>query len=229
VILVDRREPPSIKSALAHACEKAEIQLSETTEQYGDFVLLPPRGTQKVVAVERKAISDFVGSLTSGRLPVQLDGLRGVCDIPYLLLEGEMHTTLVDGKHMLMLGRTASKFNYFSLQMYLASIQDSGVRVAQTLSVTHTVLFVVKNYLRLCKGETEVTLFPRPQPKTMRPDVAALCAAPGLGPKAAEALIAKFGTVYATISADDDTLRSVHGIGPSALKTIRRTFGAPTI
>lgn len=222
---MDRREPSSVKSALAHACERAGITLSETTEQYGDFILMPPTGTQRVVGVERKAVSDFVGSLTSGRLPVQLDGLRGVCDIPYLLIEGDLDSALVDGKHMLMLGRAPSKFNLFSLHMYLAAVQDSGVRWAHTSSITHTVLWVVRNYQRLCKGETEVTVFARPKEKTVRPDVRAICAAPNVGEKTALTLIKRFGTVLAVVSASDADLLSVPGVGPAALKAIRCTFG----
>jgi ERCC4-type nuclease len=227
VILLDRREPDAIKSALLHACERSDIPVSVTEEKYGDFILMPPTGTQKIVAVERKAVSDFVSSLTSGRLQTQLDGLRGACDIPYLLVEGDLHSTVVDGKHMLLLGGRASKFNLWSLQMYIAAVQDSGVRWAHTNSVAHTVLWVVKNYQRMCKGGTEVTVFARPKEKTLRPDIAALCAAPGVGPKVAKALVDKFGTIHATISANDDALLALPGFGPSALKALRYTFGQP--
>ena len=226
MILVDDREPDAIKSALSHACTTANIPLSVHREQFGDFHLYPPTGTQKVVCVERKAVSDFVSSLTSGRLQTQLDGLRSICDIPYLVIEGDLKSTLVGGKHMLLLGGRASKFNIFSLQMYLASIQDSGVRWAHTASTTHTVLWVVKNYQRLCKGEgVGVTTFAHNSKAALPPAVAALTAAPGVGPKVAQALIDKFGTVAAIVSATDSELSTIEKVGAATIKSLRLTLG----
>eukprot|EP00842_Homolaphlyctis_polyrhiza_P001470 jgi/Hompol1/2323/HPOL_005427-RA len=79
-IIVDTREFRSSLPSLIHA---KRIKLQPSTLEVGDYILSPR------ICVERKSISDLIGSLKSGRLYNQCEAMSLHYEIPVLLIEFE--------------------------------------------------------------------------------------------------------------------------------------------
>ena len=80
VIVVDTRE---FKSELPGMLFRHQLRLEPSTIEVGDYILSPQ------IAVERKALMDFIGSINNGRLFTQLTKMCRHYTRPLLLLEFE--------------------------------------------------------------------------------------------------------------------------------------------
>jgi hypothetical protein len=80
VIVVDTRE---FKSELPGMLFRHQLRLEPSTIEVGDYILSPH------IAVERKALMDFIGSINNGRLFTQLTKMCRHYTRPLLLLEFE--------------------------------------------------------------------------------------------------------------------------------------------
>ncbi len=56
--------------------------------------------------------------------------------------------------------------------------------------------------------------------------IKSLCALPGITEEAAEALVKKFGSLRSIITADENALRKVKGVGPKRAKTLQNAINA---
>jgi len=83
IILVDMRE---FRSELPSLIHKRGIDLEPLTLDVGDYILTPE------ICVERKSISDLIGSLNSGRLYKQAEAMSRHYKKPVLLIEHEQTT-----------------------------------------------------------------------------------------------------------------------------------------
>ncbi len=77
-MLVDMRE---FRSKLPSLLFQADLAVLPITIEVGDYVLSPD------VCVERKSVSDLIGSLASGRLHNQSKALTKLYKVPVLLIE----------------------------------------------------------------------------------------------------------------------------------------------
>lgn len=77
-VVVDLRE---FRSELPSLIHRANIDIVPVTLEVGDYVLTPE------ICVERKSVSDLIGSLGSGRLYSQAKAMCGVYEKPLLLIE----------------------------------------------------------------------------------------------------------------------------------------------
>jgi len=80
IVLVDMRE---FRSELPSLIHKRGIDLEPLTLDVGDYILTPD------ICVERKSISDLIGSLNSGRLYKQAEAMGRHYKKPVLLIEHE--------------------------------------------------------------------------------------------------------------------------------------------
>ncbi len=192
---------------------------------FSDFLLLPPTG--KTCAVESKSVSDLVDSFAEGRLEKQLAGLRNMCDIPYLLVKGELKFAQDGG---LVLGNRHTKWGFQTVMRILDKAQLDGVFWQHVANTEEALQWVVGYYRYLAKSETHtLRVVKKSSTVKYRPDVAALCAVPDLGPKLAQRMLAQFGSVLRVAQAEDAALRGVQGCGEVMLRNIRLTFGNPGI
>ncbi|ODN06062.1 DNA repair endonuclease XPF [Orchesella cincta] len=88
VILVDMRE---FRSELPSLIHKRGIDLEPITLDVGDYILTPE------LCVERKSISDLIGSLNSGRLYKQAEAMSRHYKKPVLLIEQEQTQSVKAG------------------------------------------------------------------------------------------------------------------------------------
>ena len=107
------------------------------------------------------------------------------------------------------------------------------VEVFQTFSYELTCQFLVQAYQQDQKEEHLHKTFNRYFKKTTfhpNPQVLALIGmAPGLGEVKAEALIARFSTVWNVLNASPKELMEVAGIGPTMATTLLRRIGRPDV
>jgi ERCC4-type nuclease len=130
-LLMDTREPKTLQAMMRGVFgERLEI----VTLQEADFVLFDVCGC--AVGIERKTITDFLGSLRSGRLINQLERVRQAY-LPVILLEGQLKTN-DKGTHR---GVTtySGGWSLGALQMSLWEAQRHGARVLYTPGMADTV------------------------------------------------------------------------------------------
>lgn len=196
--------------------------VSSFPENYGcDIAIIAPEG--KIVGIQRKLFpDDLMASLSDGRLPEQLQKMRGL-DRAVLVLEGYGQWT-TEGQ---LIHRT--KFNRNNLYGLVWSLfWEFGVVVIQVGDMEET-LDVCKALEAWVGKKDHVSLLGRPAaPRSpwgsrTNADFALhfLTGAPDLGPKRAKALIDHCGRVPLTWTISREEMVEVPGIGP---KTAERLF-----
>lgn len=207
-IVVDSREyskTPQIYRGL----EKLGAKLLIDTLQYGDYYV------HGKYLVERKTSVNFAGSLKSGQIWRQLQGLKSSeTTQPLLLIEGSL--SLVEKFSMM---------NPKSLLAALISISDDWrVPVFFVPSRKWSVIFLYQLGTRcLVEGEKVHPVSFKPKAETptemKRRIVEAL---PMIGAKQALNLLTYFGTVRNIVNASAEELRRVKGIGRKKAEIIYR-------
>ncbi len=125
-LIVDTREPKDLVTKL-----KKKFDVTTEALKTGDYIFTTTAG-EKVV-VERKTISDFLGSISGkqknkrSRLANQLTRMVNESGTPVLLLEGRL--TCGKGGRVVADGRIR-KWSYTAVDNYLLTIQRAGVTVA---------------------------------------------------------------------------------------------------
>jgi ERCC4-type nuclease len=130
LIWMDSREPQSIKLRVSAALagDAQAVRLSD-----GDYLIFDNDGC--TVAVERKTATDLLGSLADGRLARQLTRLKDGY-IPVLLIEGIL---LMDPDGKVRTATFKTGWSHASVQGYLWSLLEQGVRVMFTAGMVETV------------------------------------------------------------------------------------------
>jgi ERCC4-type nuclease len=123
MIVIDQREP-QVLIDLVHQATRGDTRTDLLIT--ADFIIRDQDGCQ--MGVERKTISDFLGSFQSGRLAAQLNRLRRDF-VPVLLVEGGY--TLTDNMR-LKIGRHNTNWHHAAFQMALFSFMRDGVIVMRT-------------------------------------------------------------------------------------------------
>lgn len=129
-LVIDSREPADIAELVARRCGPPVERLVLPTS---DFMFWDRCGCQ--VGIERKTISDFLGSMTDNRLVSQLTRLRDEFAVPILLLEDSYG---LDHKNHIKIGQRPTGWHHAAVQMALFSLQGNGVYVLQTPTVEGT-------------------------------------------------------------------------------------------
>ena len=226
MILIDKREPESIKRSIMSACELAGITYEVLLLKFADFVISPERADAPLIGIERKTVSDMVGSLASGRLETQLTGVKESYDYCYLLVEGDLTYNRVEGKLLLSVRGMQTKWPFLTIHNFLAGLHLRGMSWQHTGSLSESVTWMLGFHEMLTKGPVErIPASSKKAREQPSPALSILCAIPGIGPKAAKALLARFHSVAALSMSDDSIIQSVDGIGPSALTKIRSALG----
>jgi ERCC4-type nuclease len=162
------------------------------------------------VLVERKAVADLHGSLIGGRFWGQVGRLRSAARVPCLLVEGP---------HLRGPVATAA------VRAALLAVSDLGCVVVRSTSRSDSAEWLVSLARRGCT-QAPSRLRPRyaqrAQPAAADVPQAMLAAVPGLSVVTARALLTAFGSVQAVLTASEDELRTVRGMGPTRVRALRR-------
>lgn len=167
--------------------------------------------------VERKTVRGLHLAIVKGTFWPQIGRLRRVSRFPYLLIEG---TTLDDGPVTPAAVRGAC-----------IAVMDLGVSIIRTEGLADSAQWLHR------LAERRATHHSRSRPgyaqraqrlAGMPAAQAALAAVPGISTVRAQALLDRFGTLAAVVSANESEWEEVRGIGPRRSRAMALTFHAAT-
>ncbi len=205
----------------------------------------------KWIAVERKRASDFLKSISDGRLFKQLENLQKYDD-PRIILEGAIFTSTKSGRCYSIdtLGKVLGKgkrsartqprtmwstqffVNPHALTSIFKKIQDAGIVIIPSGSANDTA-----ELLRYwaTKGEKSEHLSIRSKSRVQseyEKQLFLLCGLPGINTKRAEALLKFYGTPMKVFKAFFEHTHNnfpLEGIGSTTVKNVRNLMTKNTV
>jgi len=225
-IVIDEREKGSRIPELLGSLG-ASIEFSLLT--VGDYIVSPQ------TAIERKTISDLIGSIYDGRLFLQCNDLVQYYPRPLIVIEGK---ALLGGPEKYSQTIDDNYHDSYAEQMPL--ILDALARVAlefripiiptPTPEYTSRILVMIANLVRR-EGPTDGPLLRRirKQNPIYVQQLSILSSLPGVGDKTAVRMLKKFGTPIRTLTASVAELSMIAGLGTNRAFRIRRLldYGSP--
>jgi ERCC4-type nuclease len=199
-VVIDHREPEQFRGLFGEDDDVSVAQLG-----CGDFLI----NDQWVF--ERKTIKDLCVSLVDGRLFKQGLHLIQSEHHPVVILEGRSSDLKECGVR-----REAVQGALITLSVFF------GLPVLRSLDAEETVRLIrytAEQGARFAEGGVARPGY-RPKGKKYR-QLYVLQGLPGIGKKRAEALLEHFGGVEAVMSASEDELAEVNGIGAPIAKKVR--------
>ncbi len=167
--------------------------------------------------VERKTITDFAASLEDGRLFRQARAISRAALRPLMILEGE------DGFDLLGLPPNALRGILLTLLvgyripiLRTASISETAVNLAQLARQEQR---RIERFGRTARGGRTAA----------RTALDILGTIPGIGDEKARRLIAGLGSLKEVVTASEEDLRRVSGVGPQTARQVRATLDGPTL
>ena len=207
-VIVDERERDSgVPSLLKSKGLQVDFRLLEI----GDYVV------SGECAVERKAGRDFVKSLYSGRLFDQARRLRQFYVKPVFVVEGDLQ---------LLFGESSKPRVFWGALTTLAF--QFGMTLFFTANAEQTADLILT--LRKRSGPVRVPMTPwvqkKPRAETVEKlQLAVVGTLPAVGPKLAERILNRFGSVRRVFSASVAELCTVKGVGRAKAEKIVRFLG----
>jgi Fanconi anemia group M protein len=193
VVVCDTREQASgIPTFLAE--QGIDVTLAQLSA--GDYLVSAAFG------IERKTVADFGDSLLSGRLQHQLEALCVEREYAVLLVEGALYT----GKR-LRAPILARFYHWMSMRRNLSLAMSVGQ------GQTARILAQLAAAEQSARGVAAAEAMALPVVRTAKEPLEVLRVLPGVGPKSADKLLSRFGTVAGVLNASEADLRSA--LGPS--------------
>lgn len=162
------------------------------------------------MGVERKAATDFIGSIMDGRLFEQVARLQTEYQESVVLIEGDVY-------------QTRSGIAPESLDGALSWLALlAGVKVLHVPSAARTAPLLHRMALHHVHGLGYDVPLRSGKPKDPKlGKVFMISGLPGVGPTTADKLLSHFGSVRAVMNASDLELKDVPGVGPKLIEKIR--------
>ena len=206
-VIVDDREPPRIAERLA----ALGLTVATSRLDAGDYQTFP-HGLN--VIIERKTISDLLGSLSDRRLVAQAHKIVAAADIPILLREGAFRKGVTQMVEYLQprhpdadaTGWVRTGWAWASYQGMMFDLKLMGILIWDTYdlgSAGDDIAIIVESLHR----DEHKWIKERERPSLLtadrqyRDNVWGLCAFPGIGPETAETLIKHYGSFAAAVDA----------------------------
>ena len=196
VLDVDHRERGS---AVPGALQAAGARLEFVSLKAGDYRV------GRVLAIERKSAWDFWKSIFDGRLFRQAIRLARSSPRPLILVEGQ-----------------GPNFSHPAARGALVTVAAVfGVPVLFSRDPRDSALWILTAARQYAARRENAIARPgwRPRGKRAR-QIFVLQGLPGIGPVRGARLLDRFGTVRAVLSADEQSLSEVHGIGRKTAQRI---------
>ena len=230
---VDQNEPKELVDLILQSAP-AEVK-PLNSQGYADFRWMAPDSV--LMHIERKTWGDLLSNLGSveNQLMRQMDAHEDHTLV--LLVEGIVvpSDSLLGGTAVLKRGKGSGRIYYQSSQsklsvsaLYAWLYQVSMyIQVFQTSDILSTAKAIVAFYSSDQKSThrtftrhlKEVTFHPNPQVTSLMGMV------PGIGPIKAEAMVARFGTVWNIMGSTPETLATVKGVGTKEATRWLRLIG----
>lgn len=178
--------------------------------------------------IQRKEYKDLIASVDGDRLAREFHQARSV-DQVVMLIEGKFRFD--PGGYLLTSGSQRTRWTRESIRALLISVQNHGWWIVQTQELIETVE-AVKTIKAWSEKVTHNSLIGRPPIKaelwgkaTDREFAAwVLQSAPNVGLETARRIYDALGPVVA-LTATDEELLSVKGVGPKVVERLRQAFG----
>lgn len=188
--------------------QMASIHLVTATLPCGDYCL------GDILGIERKTAADLARSIIDGRLFRQVGSLRQGYRRPLLLVEG-----LSDGAAVVGVPWPAVRGALMSVSVCF------GVPVLRSIDASDSAALIAAAARQLCDPLDIPYVRPGYRPKGWRRRALyILQGLPGIGPRRARALLERFGSVAAVVTADASALADVAGIGDGVARSIREAL-----
>jgi len=211
-VYVDERER---RSEVPRYLSELGVTVVFKTLEAGDYLLADG------VVAERKSVGDLAKSVFDGRFFDQLSRMAQVADRYFLIVEGDLDR----------LKYVTTRYRAVISALYYASVA-SRVPVLFTEDERHTAELI--KYLATKFQESTPALthaaVARGKPRGMSLSdwqLYVVSSLPGVGPKLAERLLKKFGSVRAVFNASIVELASVEGLPESKASFIYRVVNEP--
>ncbi|MCE5213603.1 MAG: DEAD/DEAH box helicase [Methanobacterium sp.] len=204
MVYVDHRES---KSGVVRELSNLGVEIKTATLSVADYQI------SSELAVERKSVQDFAGSIIDKRLYKQARELVENFNKPLLIVEGEnlygggLHPNAVRGA--------------------LASLAvDFGIPIIPTLSPEDTAAMIYRLVIREQeKTSKEIPLRTERKPLSLQEhQIFIIESLPNVGPVTARKLLEKFKSVKGVINASEQDLTEVEGIGKIIARKIREVI-----
>ncbi|MCL4411709.1 helix-hairpin-helix domain-containing protein [Candidatus Marsarchaeota archaeon] len=204
-LIVDQREKNAeLLEALASSSMSVEIK----TLPVGDYVV------SDRVCIERKSVSDFEGSMVSGRLFEQVGRLKEAYQSPLLLVEGDIDSFRMNRTSIY--GAIVSIYVKYGMPVLLSR---NALESAQIIKAIANQEQYADERLPSLKGGLRAYTDNQFQEYVIGN-------LPGIGPKLARALLAHFGSVRKISNARPEQLAKVDKIGKKKAARIYGIFNS---
>ncbi len=201
-IFADYRE----KGPIAKELSEQGIDVELRTLEIGDYLV------SSRVAIEVKAVDDFVNSIIDGRLLSQAKALRQHYEKPLLIIQGDQDIYGMRGVHP------------NAIRGMIATIAvDFGISILRTRDEKDTaaMLITLAKREQEKRGE-EIQLHTQKPLTTKELQEFIVASLPGVDSKIAPLLLKHFGAVEKVFTASAEELQEVEMIGPKKAAEIRR-------
>ena len=170
----------------------------------GDYCL------ERGIVVERKTLADFAVSLVDGRLFPQAAKLARCPHRPIMLIEGPRPARMPDVPPHALKGAIVSLAVMWRLPVLYARDPEDSLRILRCLAdqLRSSDDGVLKRYDRKPKRLASRKLY-------------MLQGLPGVGPALAHRLLQEFGSIERVVTADEEALMRVRGVGRQTAAQIR--------
>jgi Fanconi anemia group M protein len=206
-IIVDHRE---FNSGVVRELSRNELRVVSRQLPVGDYIL------SDRVAVERKVVSDFVGSLLEGRLFGQIRDLKGAYVRPVLIIEGEnLYGTGGVSRESIM-GTLASIVTDYGVPTIFTKDdrETAGILVAMAKR-EHA-----EGRIPAIRGEKGSLSLPERQQFIIE-------GLPHISGTLSQRLLAQLGSIYNVFNAGVEDLSQVKGVGRKTAEELYRTIRSP--
>jgi len=204
-VVIDIHEPKEIADLL----ERMLVPVIIKSITPGDYVI----GN---IGIERKSVSDFHQSIIKRRIFDQVCRLREAYEKSILIVEGDLYSLFDERGFKQYLGALAS------------IIIDFDTPVIFTRNKVETAYMLRSIWVRMVKEEKQTIV--RFKPKIISEDerkMFILQGFPDVGPKLAERILEKFGTLRNFFNASISQLMSIEGIGERKAEEIYKLINTP--
>ncbi len=201
-ITVDTREQ---NSRVVEKLAKKDIKINTSQLSIGDYIV------SEDTAVERKEVSDFLESITDGRLFSQAKALSENYRQPIIILEGEGLYEKRNIRDNAIYGALSSLACDFRIPVLSAKDEKETASLIATM-VKRDSKQSDKGSLSVRKGKKSMSIY-----DTRKYILEGL---PSVSGKLADRLLEHFGSIREIFTADEEELQEVKGIGPSTAEKI---------
>ena len=195
-------------------------------ETFGCDVLCFSHKPTIIIGYQRKEITDFLRSVSDGRLAKEMGQIRNspILFRAILIIEGRINLT-TEGNYASSFGQSISISQLRSLYL---SVQLQEIPIIFTRDISDTISAIRSTFAYLIKP-SHSSLLRRPKAslknswgRTTNESFASwlLQSFPGIGPKQAEEIYTRFGRAPLHWTATYDELVSIPGIGPKTAKRL---------